>query len=153
MSCENWHWLPRGMGKIPVSEIECHDLGLYSTPNCAHYLSASGYKPSFSENRSPTRGNVLSFLVIQTLLSKAECFWGKESGALKGKSIYCQDLLLLLPLKLTVPCFLPIFLIPGKYARAFSSGVNTTYLKLLPKLKVFSDWQAQLLLRIASLPI
>lgn len=56
-------------------------------------------------------------------------------------------------LKLRVPCFLAIFLVAGKCAKAFSLGVNTTYLKLLPQLKVFSDWQDQLLVRIASSPI
>lgn len=68
--------------------------------------------------------------------------------------MYYQDFLLLaLLLQLPVPCFLLIFLVAGKCATAFSLGVNTTSLKLLPKPKVFGDWQAQLLVRIASSPI
>ena len=47
--------------------------------------------------------------------------------------------------ELTVLCFLPGLLASGKCAGSLSKDGVLTYFTYLPEVKVFADWQAQLL--------
>lgn len=95
LSHKNCHWLLRGMGKTPVNEFKYHYLAPCFTPKWADDFSGFGYKPRFSEYRSLTGGNVLSFLEIQAVLSRAECseensqVFNKESRYMVRMCCFC----------------------------------------------------------------